>query len=106
MQIHGSGRRSQLSLCLAAAPRFRLAAEEAVAIMKRQIATIRERWDQVSAEARLGPADRRLLWRRQFLNDLAFEGLEDRLGGVAQDLLDRVRPEAVSAPAASRIQTS
>ena len=106
MQIHGSARRSQLSLCLAAAPRFRLAGEEAVAIMKRQITTIRERWDQVSAEARLGPADRRLLWRRQFLNELAFEGLEDRLGEVARDLLDRVRPEAVSAPAASRIRTS
>ena len=89
MQIHGSRRRSQLSLCLAAAPRFRLAAKEALAIMKRQITTIRERWDEVCVEARLGPADRRLLWRRQFLNDLAFEGLEDRLGAVIRGRLDR-----------------
>ena len=86
MQIHTSERRSQLSLCLAAAPRFRLASEEAVGIMKRQIATIREHWDGVCDEARLGPADRRLLWRRQFLNDLAFEGMEDRLGDVIRGL--------------------
>ena len=86
MQIHASGRRSQLSLCLAAAPRFRLGAEAAVGIMKAQIATIRERWEDVTAEARLDPGDRRLLWRRQVLNDLAFEGLEDRLGDVIRGL--------------------
>lgn len=86
MQIHGSARRSQLSLCLAAAPRFRLPTEEAVAIVRRQIAAIREHWDGVCDEAGLAAADRRLLWRRQFLNDLAFEELEDRLGDVIGDL--------------------
>ena len=79
-------RRSQLSLCLAAAPRFRLSMEEAVAVMKRQVATMRAHWDGVCDEARLGCADRRLLWRRQFLNDLAFEEMGDRLGDVIRHL--------------------
>ena len=86
MQIHGAERRSQLLLCLAAAPRFRLAEEEAIGIMKRQIETIREHWEPVCQEAVLADADRRLLWRRQFLNGLAFEGLEDRLEDVVTDL--------------------
>ena len=80
MQIHGRERRSQLSLCLAAAGRFRLRDHEALEIMKHQITTIRRNWDVVCDEARLNSADRGLLWRRQFLNDLAFEGLEDQLG--------------------------
>ena len=80
MQIFGRERRSQLSLCLAAASRFHLRDHEAIEIMRRQIATIGRNWDKACNEARLTAADRRLLWRRQFLNDLAFEGLEDRLG--------------------------
>ena len=78
MRIHGNRRRSQLSLCLEAAPSFRLAEPEALSIMEHQVTTIRDRWDGLCDEARLGAAERRLLWRRQFLNDLAFEGLEDR----------------------------
>lgn len=89
MRIHGRARRSRLSLCLAAGLRFRLAEEEAVAIMKGQIGTIRQHWDAVCEVARLGPADRQLLWRRQFLNDLAFEGLEDRLDDVLRGLPGR-----------------
>ena len=76
MRIHGSRRRSQLSLCLEVAPRFRLAGPEA--LVTRQLATIRDHWEGLFEEARLGAAERRLLWRRQFLNDLAFEGLEER----------------------------
>ena len=86
MQIHGRERRSQLSLCLAAAGSFRLRDHEAIEIMRRQIATIGRNWDAACGEARLTTADRRFLWRRQFLNDLAFEGLEDRLGGCLEDL--------------------
>ena len=86
MRIHGNARRSQLSLCLAAAPRFRLAAPEAVAIMERQVTTIRDHWDGLCEEARLGAAERRLLWRRQFLNDLAFEGLEERFADAVRGL--------------------
>ena len=88
MQIHGRERRSQLALCLAAASRFLLTAEEAIGIMKRQIAAVRSRWDEVCDEARLDDADRRLLWRRQLLNGLAFEGLETRLGEVIDGLDD------------------
>ena len=38
-------------------------------------------WASVCDEAALSDADRRLLWRRQFLNDLAFEGLGDWFAG-------------------------
>ena len=88
MQIHGHERRSQLSLCLAAANKFLLTQETAIEIMKRQIAAVRSRWGDVCDEARLSDADRRMLWRRQFLNGLAFEGLGDRLGEVVAGLDD------------------
>ena len=86
MRIHGRARRSQLSLCLAAAHKFLLPKERALAIMRRQISAVAESWETVCGEAALGGADRRLLWRRQFLNDLAFEGLEDQLAAVIKDL--------------------
>ena len=75
MQIHGRERRSQLSLCLAAADKFLLTDERAGTLMRDQIDIIVRNWDAVCSEADLGHADRRLLWRRQFLNALAFEGL-------------------------------
>ena len=78
MQIHGQARRSQLSLCLAAAHKFLLSEERALTMMRRQVGAIAQHWASVCDEAALSDADRRLLWRRQFLNDLAFEGLEDR----------------------------
>ena len=56
--------------------------------MKGQIAVIRSHWNAVCDEARLANADRRLLWRRQVLNNLAFEGLEARLGNVMDGLGD------------------
>lgn len=79
MQIRGRERRSQLSLCLASASKFLLPEASALAIMRDQISVIAAHWQAVADEAELGEADRRLLWRRQFLNDLAFEGLEGRL---------------------------
>ncbi len=84
MQIHARERRSQLSLCLTAANKFLLTEERALTIMRDQIAAIAERWDGTCDEARLGGADRKLLWRRQFLNDLAFEGLRDRLAEAVE----------------------
>ena len=86
MRILGVERRSRLSLCLAAANRFLLPEERAMEIVKRQVAVIGRNWNAVCGAARLNDADRRLLWRRQFLNDLAFEGLEDRLGAVIGEL--------------------
>ena len=88
MQIHGRERRSQLSLCLAAANGFLLTEEEAIEIMRRQIAAVRSHWDAVCDEAGLDDADPPMLWRRQFLNDLAFEGLEARFGEVIDGLHD------------------
>ena len=79
MQIHGRQRRSQLTLCLAAANKFLLPEDRAMAIIRRQIAAITFNWQAICNEVELSEADRRLLWRRQFLNDLAFQGLEDRL---------------------------
>ena len=87
MRIHGRERRSQLLWCLAAAHKYLLAQDEALNVMRMQIAAIRARWEAVCDEAGLADADRRLLWRRQVLNGLAFEGLEARLGEVV-DALD------------------
>ena len=86
MQIHGRERRSQLSLCLAASNKFLLTQERALAIMRRQIAVIAVNWDATCNEAELGDADRRLLWRRQFLNDLAFEALDGLLAEAIEVL--------------------
>jgi len=92
MQIHGRERRSQLSLCLAAANKFLLTEERALQIMESQVSIVRTNWGAVCDEAELGNADRQLLWRRQFLNDLAFEGLGGRLVDVDESLL-RAHPE-------------
>ena len=48
--------------------------------------------DAVCSEADLGYADRRLLWRRQFLNALAFESLESPLREAIEDSL-KASPE-------------
>ena len=86
MQILGRERRSQLSLCLASANKFLLSEERALAIMQSQISVIAANWESACDEAKLNGADRRLLWRRQFLNDLAFEDLENRLDATISDL--------------------
>ena len=58
--------------------------------MRRQISAVAENWETVCGEAALGDADRRLLWRRQFLNDLAFEGLQDQLAPVLREMRRRL----------------
>ncbi len=86
MQIHGPGRRSQLSLCLAAANKFLLSDERALTVMRNQISVIGRNWEEVCDMAQLNQPDRELLWRRQFLNDLAFEGLGGQLAGALESL--------------------
>ena len=86
MRIHGRERRSQLLPCLASAHKYLLAQDEAMHLVRRQISAIRFHWEMVCDEARLAEGDRRLLWRRQILNDLAFEGLEARLGEALEGL--------------------
>ena len=86
MRIHGHERRSRLLPCLASAHKYLLSEDEATHIMRRQICAIRAHWEPVCDEARLADGDRRLFWRRQILNDLAFEGLEARLGEALEGL--------------------
>jgi len=86
MRIAGTERRSQLSLCLAAAPEFHLSAEGALRIMSDQITLIQTQWDALCLEADLSEVDRSLFWRRQFLNDLAFEGMKDQLAEATANL--------------------
>jgi serine/threonine-protein kinase HipA len=77
MLILDNRRMSQLSLCLEAAQVFLLDDERARAIIAQQIARIKAHWTTVCDEAQLGEAERAFLWRRQFLNPFAFEGLPD-----------------------------
>ena len=86
MQIHSRERRSQLSLCLAAANKFLLSEERALAAMRHPIAVVAAIWYPASNEAQLKAVDCWLLWWRQFLNELAFEGLEAQLPAAAKDL--------------------
>ncbi|MDF0491405.1 type II toxin-antitoxin system HipA family toxin [Sphingomonas sp. H39-1-10] len=83
MLILGNRRLSQVSLCLEAASVFLLDDRRARAIVAHQLATITADWDMVCAEAALGEAERAFLWRRQFLNPFALQGLpEDLLPGA------------------------
>ena len=54
--------------------------------MEHQITVIWKNWETVCGEAELSDTDRQLLWGRQFLNDLAFEGLGDQLTEVVNVL--------------------
>lgn len=74
MFIHGQDRRSQISVCLKAAPLFLLSEIDALDIAVKQIKTIKEQWSDVCHEAQLSQVDRNLLWRRQFLHPFAFVG--------------------------------
>jgi serine/threonine-protein kinase HipA len=76
MLITGSRRQSQIAVCLQAAPSFLLSHDDATTMAEQQIAVIRDRWPRICQEAGLNEIDRNLLWRRQFLNPFAFEGLQ------------------------------
>jgi serine/threonine-protein kinase HipA len=80
MLILGNRRMSQLSLCLEAAPVFLLDDVRARSVIVQQVARIKAQWTAVCDEAQLGEAERAFLWRRQFLNPFAFEGLSDDFG--------------------------
>ena len=86
MLIHGTVRRSQLAHCIDSAHHYLLHHDDALALVSQQIQTLRERWDDLSREAGLSDVDKTLLWRRQFLNPLAVEGLEPALAAVLTDL--------------------
>ncbi len=73
MLISGDNRLSKLKSCLDAAPHFLLSEEEAQAIFKKQHEAIETNWNKVCDEAKLSAVDRKLFWKRQFLNAFAFE---------------------------------
>ena len=73
MLISSNNRLSKLSSCRVAAPNFLLSKKEAKAIFDRQRDAIESNWDEVCDEAALSAVDRKLFWKRQFLNPFAFE---------------------------------
>lgn len=74
MAISESGwRMSQLEGCIRAASTYLLSEAEAREIVDRQVAAIREHWDDVADLAGMTRADRALFWGRQFLNPFALE---------------------------------
>jgi serine/threonine-protein kinase HipA len=72
MFIHDGDRSSHLATCMAAAPSFLMAREDAMAIINHQVNVIERDWQAICDEAGLSEVDRALLWRRQFLNPFAF----------------------------------
>lgn len=68
MLISGNNNMSQLKSCLEAANHFLLSQDEARSIFTRLIDTIESHWEAVCAEAELSEIDKKLFWRRQFLN--------------------------------------
>ena len=79
MLIVGDNRTSTLATCLEAAPGFQLSAKAAQDIIARQVATIRDSWDEICEEAALTDVERNLFDQRIFLNDYIFEGTAEGL---------------------------
>jgi serine/threonine-protein kinase HipA len=84
MRIVGTNNRSQLALCLEAAPQFLLSDKEARAIILQQVNAIRTHWDGICDEAKLSAADRALLYGRQFLNSFAFYDAPQEIRSAGQ----------------------
>jgi serine/threonine-protein kinase HipA len=84
MRILGNHNKSQLVLCLQAAPQFLLSDQEARAIILQQVNTIRAHWDGICDEAKLSATDRALLYGRQFLNPFAFYGAPEEIRSAGQ----------------------
>ncbi len=73
MLIAGNNNLSQLKNCLETAHHFLLSQEEAHSIFEIQEMVIEKNWDKVCDEAQLSEIDKKLLWRRQFLNPFSIE---------------------------------
>lgn len=82
MLVVGDNRFSKISVCLEAAPAFLLPTDAAVAIVAHQVGVIRDLWEKVCDDASLSVIDRRLFWRRQFLNPFAFEGAPPEISAL------------------------
>jgi len=75
MRIFGENKFSQLRVCRDAAHNFLLSTSEAKAIFEQQIEVIESNWLNVCNEAELSEVDRKLFWKRMFLNPYALEGM-------------------------------
>ncbi|MEE9312340.1 MAG: HipA domain-containing protein [Planctomycetota bacterium] len=73
MLISGDNNLSQLKTCLETAHNFLLSEEEAREIFGNLTAAIEQHWEAVCEEAELNEVDKKLLWRRQFLNPYSVE---------------------------------
>ena len=73
MLISGDNNLSQLKTCIETAHNFLLSEEEAREIFGNLTATIEQHWETVCEEAELNEVDKKLLWRRQFLNPYSVE---------------------------------
>ncbi|KAA9129587.1 type II toxin-antitoxin system HipA family toxin [Marinihelvus fidelis] len=73
MLISGHNNLSQLKSCLEAAHHFLLSEHEARAIFTHLSDTIESHWHAVCAEAQLSEVDKKLFWKRQFLNPFSTE---------------------------------
>lgn len=74
MSILEGKRASQLILCIEVAEKFFLTKEVAREIIEIQINIIEKNWEVVCEEAKLSEVEKNGLWKRQFLNDYAFDG--------------------------------
>ena len=73
MLISGKNNLSQLKTCLEVAHAFLISEKDARAIFEKQKHAIETNWITVCDEAQLSEIDRKLLWKRQFLNPFATE---------------------------------
>jgi len=84
MRVLGNENKSQLALCLKAAPQFLLSDQEARAMILEQVNTIRAHWDVICDEAELSVTDRAFLYGRQFLNPYAFYDAPQEIRSAGQ----------------------
>jgi serine/threonine-protein kinase HipA len=73
MLISGNNNLSQLKTCLETAHNFLFSKEEARDTFGNLTAAIEQHWEAVCEEAELNEVDKRLLWKRQFLNPYSVE---------------------------------
>jgi serine/threonine-protein kinase HipA len=73
MLISGDNNLSQLKTCFETAHNFLLSEEEARKTFGHLTAAIEQHWETVCEEAELNEVDKKLLWKRQFLNPYSTE---------------------------------
>lgn len=73
MLISGSNNLSQLRTCLETAHNFLLSKDDARIIFAKQKEIIEKNWNTVCDEAQLSKIDRKVFWKRQFLNPFTVE---------------------------------